>query len=222
MTADGRKSKWFLYPGWVVLSTLGILIAWLTSWAIISQIEHVVGGTIEVAGRARITEDFMLGYVFFPLFALLTGLLQYLLLRHYLSRMGWWIATPALGWLLGIAVVYLGYAIWPVVLNARSTWWAVLVFASIGATTGLVQWLVLRRRVPRAGWWVLASVLGWGLVRPVSGESFTSPPELLLGLGVVPSAVTGLALWWLLAHLPQPEIAASEIDGGEIRGPYAQ
>jgi hypothetical protein len=31
MTADGRKSKWIFYPGWVVLSTLGILVAWLTS-----------------------------------------------------------------------------------------------------------------------------------------------------------------------------------------------
>ena len=200
--ADSRKPKWFFYPGWVVLSTLSILIAWLISGVIISQIERVVGGTIEVAGRTRITEDFLFDYVFFPTLVLLTGLLQYLLLRHYLPRIGRWIAATALGWLLGIAVVYLGYAIWPVALNANSVWSSML----IGAVTGLAQWLVLRRWVPRAGWWVLASVLGWGLVRLIAGEVFTSLLELLI-IGAVPAAVTGLALWWLLTHLPQHEIA---------------
>jgi hypothetical protein len=202
ITADSRKPKWFFYPGWVVLSTLSILIAWLISGVIISQIERVVGGTIEVAGRTRITEDFLFDYVFFPTLVLLTGLLQYLLLRHYLPRIGRWIAATALGCLLGIAVVYLGYAIWPVALNANSVWSSML----IGAVTGLAQWLVLRRWVPRAGWWVLASVLGWGLVRLIAGEVFTSLLELLI-IGAVPAAVTGLALWWLLTHLPQHEIA---------------
>jgi hypothetical protein len=205
MIADNRKPKWFFYPGWVVLSTLSIPIAWLISWVIISQIERVVGGTIEVAGRTRITEDFLFVYVFVPLLVLLTGLLQYLLLRRYLPRMGWWIAATALGWPLGIAVVYVGYAIWPDALNANSTWSAALV----GAVIGLAQCLVLRRRVPRAGWWVLASALGWGLVRLIAGEVFTSLVELLI-IGAVPAAVTGLALWWLLGHLPQHEIAVGQ------------
>jgi hypothetical protein len=202
MVTDNRKPKWFFYPGWVVLSTLSTPIAWLISLAIISQIGRVVGGTIEVAGRTRITEDFLIDYVFFSLLALLTGCLQYLLLRRYLPRAGWWIVATALGWPLGIAVVYLGYAVWPVVLNANSTWSAMLV----GAVTGLAQWLVLRRQVPRAGWWVLASALGWGLVRLIAGEVFTSPLALLV-IGAVPAAVTGFAMWWLLAHLPQHEIA---------------
>ena len=202
ITADNRKPKWFFYPGWVVLSTLSILIAWLISGVVVSQIERIVGGTIEVAGRTRITEDFMFDYVFFPTLVLLTGLLQYLLLRHYLPRIGRWIAATALGWLLGIAVVYLGHAIWPVALNANSVWSAML----IGAVTGLAQWLVLRRWVPRAGWWIPASVLGWGLVRLIAGKVFTNLLELLI-IGAVPAAVTGLALWWLLNHLPQHEIA---------------
>ena len=191
MIADSRKPKWFFYPGWVVLSTLSIPIAWFISWVIISQIKRAVGGTMEVAGRTRITEDLMIDYVFFSLLVLLSGLLQYLLLRHYLPRMGWWIAATALGWPLGIAVVYLGYTIWPVALNANSMWSAAL----IGAVIGLAQWLVLRRRVPRAGW--------------IAGEVFTSPVELLI-IGAVPAAVTGLALWWLLAHLPQHGTAVDQ------------
>jgi len=203
MIADSRKPKWFFYPGWVVLSTLGIPIAWLISWAVISQIERVVGGTIEVAGRMRITEDFLFGYLFVPLLGLLTGLLQYLLLRRYLPRIGWWIPATALGLPLGIAVVYLGYAIWPIVLSANSTWSVALLFVSVGATTGLAQWLVLRQRVSRAGWWVLASVLGWGAVLLIAGMVVTRATRVLVQLlitGAAPALVTGLALWWLLGR----------------------
>jgi hypothetical protein len=202
MVADSKKPKWFFYPEWVVLSTLSILFAWLMSWAIISQVERVVGGTMEVAGRTRITEDFLFNYTFVPLLILLTGLLQYLLLRRYLPRMGWWIVATAVGWPLGIVAVYFGNAIWPVVLNANSIWSAALV----GAVIGLAQWLVLRRRVSHAGWGVLATALGWGLVRLIAGEVFISPVELLI-IGAVPATVTGLALWWLLAHSPQHETA---------------
>jgi hypothetical protein len=35
--------------------------------------------------------------------------------------------------------------------------------AILGATVGLAQWLVLRRRVSGTGWWVLASAAGIGL-----------------------------------------------------------
>ncbi|HIE38550.1 MAG TPA: hypothetical protein EYH30_10575 [Anaerolineales bacterium] len=59
MVADGRKPKWLLFAGRVTLSTLSIAIAGLISWGIISQIERIVGGTIEVGGRTRITEDYL-------------------------------------------------------------------------------------------------------------------------------------------------------------------
>ena len=102
MIANRSKPKWFFYPAWVVLSTLSILIAWLISGAILSQIERVVGGTIEVAGRTRITEDLLFGYVSIPLLGLMTALWQYLLLRRHLRRVGWWIAATALGWPLRV------------------------------------------------------------------------------------------------------------------------
>lgn len=197
METGRRKPEWLFYPGWVVASTLSIPLAWLVSWAIISQVERVVGGTIEVAGRTRITEDFLLDYVFFPLIGLLTGLLQYLLLRRYLPRIGWWIAATALGWPLGFAVVYLAYVALPAALHAGSTWSVVLALVWVGGATGLAQWLVLRRRILRAGWWILASALGGGLVGLIAGGVFTSLLELLL-IGAVPAIVTAIALWWLL------------------------
>lgn len=195
MIADSRKPKWFFYPGWVVLNTLGIPIAWLISYFLAEYVSYLLAD-----------------YVFIPLLGLLAGLLQYLLLRRYLPRIGWWIAATAVGWPLVLAVFHLGYAIWPIAL-VNSTWPTAedalrgIGFVSVGVVTGLVQWLVLRRRVPRAGWWILANALGWGLVHLIVGEFDSLVVQLFIG--AVPAVVTGLALWWLLAHLPQHEIAVS-------------
>lgn len=195
MIADSRKPKWFFYPGWVVLNTLGIPIAWLISYFLSMYVSSLLAE-----------------YVFIPLFALLAGLLQYLLLRRYLPRIGWWIAATAVGWPLVPAVFQLGYAVWPVAL-ANSTWPTAndalrgIGFVSVGVVTGLAQWLVLRRRVPRAEWWILANALGWGLVHLIVGEFDSLVVQLFVG--AVPAVVTGLALWWLLAHLPQHETTVS-------------
>ena len=77
-----------------------------------------------------------------------------------------------------------------------------------GAVTGTLQWLVLRGQVSRAGWWVLASTVGWGLgmtaaialSRGVGASDFVA-----LGvIGAVLGAATGGALVWLLRR-PAPE-----------------
>ena len=103
---DNRKPDLVFYPAWVVLSAISIPIAWYIALAIISQVEKTVGGTIQVGGQTHVTEDFLLVYVFLPMLGLITGFLQYLLLRRYLPRMGWWIAATVLGWLLLFVVLW--------------------------------------------------------------------------------------------------------------------
>lgn len=44
------------------------------------------------------------------------------------------------------------------------------------AGAGFIQWLFLRRRLPRAGWWLLAFILG------------AAPPMLMLSLGAPATA----------------------------------
>jgi len=77
-----------------------------------------------------------------------------------------------------------------------------------GAVTGILQWLVLRGQVSRAGWWVLASTLGWGLgmsaAVALSRGVGASDTVSLVGMGIVLGAVTGGALVWLLRQ-PKPE-----------------
>ena len=63
---------------------------------------------------------------------------------------------------------------------------------------GVLQWLVLRRQVARAGWWVLASTVGWIVGGLVSGITDTAAGWAVLG--AVYGAITGAVLVWLLRH----------------------
>ena len=62
---------------------------------------------------------------------IVVGMAQWLVLRLYLPRSGWW----------------------PVTTVAALLTWTVLV--------GPLQWLVLRRHVRKAGWWGLTSTVVW-------------------------------------------------------------
>jgi Na+(H+)/acetate symporter ActP len=60
-----------------------------------------------------------------------------------------------------------------------------------GLIVGIAQWLVLRRYVRHAAWWIIANGIGWA----VTGGG------LMTGLGA--GVVTGVMLLWLLHHTPQ-------------------
>jgi hypothetical protein len=71
----------------------------------------------------------------------------------------------------------------------------------VGAIVGALQWLVLRGRVTRAGWWVLASTLAWALSTVLgevgalaAGEDFVADLlRVILG-----AALSGAGMVWLL------------------------
>jgi hypothetical protein len=141
-------------------------------------------------GQMVITVDFGLsatiGTICGIVFGVITGFFQWLVLRRYLSRAGWWIVASAVGWAVGIALSWIVH-------------WDDVGFVAIGAIVGAVQWLILRRQVRRAGWWILASAVGWavswGGVGIVSGEVWG---------GGVGGQFTGAVLVWLL-HQPHRE-----------------
>jgi hypothetical protein len=85
-----------------------------------------------------------------------------------------------------------------------------------GLAGGFMQWLVLRRRIAEAAWWIPASALGFPLALIIADKStrlvgdFAAAP-ILLGVlfgvlsGVMPWLVlrrqNARAVWWLPAHL---------------------
>ncbi len=116
--------------------------------------------------------------------AILVGVLQWLVLRRYLRGSVRWI--PASLGAAGVgALVMFG-------VGAMDADLGLLIGAGLfGTLLGVTQWLVLRGQVASAGWWVLASTVGWIVAFPL-GDLGGPPGWSVYG------AITGTVLVWLL------------------------
>lgn len=143
------------------------------------------------------------------------GFAQWLVLRRYIQDMArreWVLATAlaaGVAWIIGMLPSTLGdlTTINPVVLIGGGILLGVVFVASIG----VAQWLVLRRYIQKAGWWVLANAVAWpmGVAVPFIGLAIVpeeSPVVVWVVVGVVSGvlmgavvgAITGMALVWML------------------------
>jgi uncharacterized membrane protein len=192
MIMNNEEPRWLLYPLWIIQSFLCIPIALLLNFIILTIITLLVGDFIYVNGVRHITEDYLYMYFFIPMVSLLTGAFQSALLRRYLPRMGGWVLATAGGWLIGILL-----ALMPGWLNWRNDYQNLdLVFLLMGLAIGIAQWLLLQRRLSRAGWWIAANVVGWGLLALLTGDTLDGLG--LLALGLLPASVTAAALALLM------------------------
>ena len=192
-----KKPGWSFYLAWVILTMVCVPVAFILDLAILRVIKSIVGVYIYVDGVRHITEDYLGMYIFVPIAGLLTGVLQYGLLRRYLPHMGWWVLATTGGWLLGPLLIlmpgWLNFCTYePANFN--------MAFIVMGLSIGVLQWLLLRRRLPRAGWWIGGNVLGWGVLGLITGD--TTGQFGLFVIGLLTACVTAgmLALIMNQAH----------------------
>jgi hypothetical protein len=193
-----QRPDWFFYPGWVFANILAITLSWFAYFLIIGVVTRWIGHTIQVNGQTRITEDFLFFYIAFPMFCFLSSFFQYSLLRLYVPKMGGWIWATMAGCLMVFLMI--PFLQWIFESTFLTLWSGALAFAAIGGTIGLCQWIFLRQRIPKAGWWILASLLGWGLavlgsLTPVRNSSALA--QLLTAI-LSPAIVASFAWWYLL------------------------
>jgi len=136
------------------------------------------------------TWGWLLGRLILPQLALVIagvsiGIFQWLVLQGRVSRPWRWIPSTSLGWIAGylIALYMIPEAF-------------MLEGMVIGLTTGVAQWLLLRRELHWAGWWIVFSVIGW-----ITG--FTLFPGIF-STGIMAGALTGICLEVLLRN-PKPK-----------------
>jgi hypothetical protein len=130
------------------------------------------------------------------------GLVQWLVLARRFSRCVWWILAYGFGWYLGLL---LGFHFGFIVPDFKS------MGATGGICVGVLQWLMLRRRLHRSVVWVPANtvsslvgcwvgvVAGYRAYDYGTGE-FTA---FLVGgavAGAVIGVLSGIALVWLLKN----------------------
>jgi hypothetical protein len=70
----------------------------------------------------------------------------------------------------------------------------------MGATGGYLQWVVLRERVARAGWWVLASTLGFAVAGAVLGTMDINENYVMAGIlfAAMFGVAVGIMQWFVL------------------------
>jgi hypothetical protein len=137
------------------------------------------------------------------------GYFQWVVLRERIAGAGLWGLASALGF---------GLAIGALIAPSTDETFAVaglLMAAIFGVSSGILQWLILRRKVQRAGWWLLANLLGsWvgAIGAPVAGVIFDAGNwglgVLTFGLvfGAGNGAITGAALLWLLRQSSSSDV----------------
>jgi hypothetical protein len=199
MEAKPSQVGWSFWLYWVLFSAAGIILGFLIGFALASII---TGDNIEIGVLRGIFGYSMLGAGL----GSMVGLMQRIVLRRYVSRSGWWVLASTAGFAVAfgggyvVAVVALGYSD-EGLGNLDMLLGYTVVVAIGGAVTGILQWWVLRGKVSRAGWWVVASTVGWGLsmvaagiIEVVLAAGFFAPPAA----GVLLGGITGGALVWLL------------------------
>lgn len=172
-----------LWLSWTLATAAGMLLGFVPASLVVENID---------LGLARVLVPLLAGF--------LVGLLQWVVLRPYLVLASDWILAGAAGWAVGFA---LGLAV--IQALSGSLIGAIAGYLLFGVLIGLIQWPVLRREIPNALSWVLASVLGWaaGLLAAqlalslLFGDNPVHPvvtSAISAGVsGLVAGAITGLA-----------------------------
>lgn len=60
-----------------------------------------------------------------------------------------------------------GFEVYYAYVGFRFLEFIALLYGSSGAVIGIAQWLVLRRELPRAGWWIVVNAIGYGIGAPL-------------------------------------------------------
>ncbi|HMB22930.1 MAG TPA: hypothetical protein VKP08_08885, partial [Anaerolineales bacterium] len=106
------------------------------------------------------------------------------------SRPWLWIITTTIGWTAGYLITF--YLL-PSELGS-------LTGMVIGLAAGIAQWIILRRELHWAGWWIVFSTIGW-----------TTGLNLIPGIfstGIMAGTLTGICLEVLLRS-PKPKTIAA-------------
>lgn len=162
----------------------------------------------------------------FSIYGAVIGLAQWRVLRKRASRTGWWVLASALGWPVGwLAASTLGRCCTSddVVFQAVGI---TLFMALIGAVTGIIQWVPLRRWVSRAGWWILAGAIGWAIFtivawvgREVPGlEGCILINEIIaVSRDILGSATYGIITGWTIVWLWRQPVSSGSVDDAAER-----
>lgn len=183
-----QSPAWKLWLWWVVANTIAFPLGCALGLAL-APVTVSVTRSLGVGA----TDDQRITMGMIPSIGISLAIAQWLTLRRHLPQARWWVLATIVGWVVGAATIF---TVVPVGVAPRLVEY-VVAFGTIGLALGVTQWPVLTRQVPHAGWWILASLVGWGVLPLVFGRAITSAGELA-AVVAIPPAITGFVLVQLL------------------------
>lgn len=182
-----------VWLAWLAATTLGMvgggLLSFPLGWSMAETLMQAIG---------ELPALFVVGLIMGGILFGAVALAQSMVWRGRLPVAGRWVLLSAVAGATGIGVILL-------VMNDSDEMFATAllpaaVFAVLGLWLGAAQWLVLRRYVARAAWWIPITAVGLGLTLAVLFGLSAEGRELvsLVLSGLLFGAITGAGMAWLL------------------------
>lgn len=199
---------WRFWLQWTIVNTIGWGAGLAFGFAMVSRYGEVIGRTLSPSPYSGIAlVGALVGTMTVPV-----GILQWLVLRRHYDQAGRWVLASTIGWVIGLA---LGWSVSITMSDStadpvRSAVAGALTGGIGGGVSGMMQWFATRDQGTHigAGWWLLASVAGWGVAFAAAWSTAWFMGRLsdwiatyaMIGVivGGVGGAFTGIALVWLL------------------------
>jgi hypothetical protein len=181
----------------------GYWLAWFLASVMGYGMGAVLGVSVAYGLFNRDPFDTVMGVTLGTVMGATGGYFQWVVLRERIAGAGLWGLASALGF--GSAMGAMEAA------NTGENYAMAgfLMGCIFGIVSGILQWLILRRKVTRAGWWLLANLFGSlvgafaiPLAAAISESGNWGLAVMTFGLvfGAGNGAITGAALVWLLGQ----------------------
>jgi tetratricopeptide (TPR) repeat protein len=186
---------WKIWLGWVTLTTISVAIGYVLADYIIRTVPIYIRGEPVI----RASYDIIVGTVL--------GVGQWLILRPYFRRAGWWILASSLGLCLnGIISGFMWEDVFKIQGWTSVSWDA---FSELMSRTpvGFMQWLFLRQYTHRSGGWIILTPVSWAIGWILTG--IWSYDKGWLAAGTVIGATVGVITGSVLVMIMPPRLQDS-------------
>ena len=188
---ERARPGWRFWLVWMFATIAGVAGYFIIFPPILNAIIEFLGGI-----RSQAWIGIAIGAIEAIMLGATIGAAQWLVLHGYMPRSGAWVLATLIGYSTPLMFEGIGGGLLPPWLAGAA------IFLQFGVVLGVLQWLVLRGRVERAGWWIAFSVAGWVFAAALIDIANVSGLNVevfdLLAALIVPVAIAGGGMVWLL------------------------